>query len=180
MTWSGFRPSDDGNTYGYPIPANMYAAAGLERALELNRLIWQSPEFEQKASKLLAGIHSGECAPADQSVAPACCSRRLAEAQALWGQLRRCRHPPAPCPCPPFSPPLQASRSTGCGRLSLGSRCMPTRWMGWATSSPTLMTQTVSWAGLGGWLWAARHAAAMACPACGSWQLVGYRASKAC
>jgi meiotically up-regulated gene 157 (Mug157) protein len=60
MTWSGFRPSDDGNTYGYPIPANMYAAAGLERALELNRLIWQSPEFEKKASQLLAGIHSGE------------------------------------------------------------------------------------------------------------------------
>lgn len=59
MTWSGFRPSDDASHYGFPIAANMYAAAGLERALELNRQIWQVAEFEAKASRLLAEIKSG-------------------------------------------------------------------------------------------------------------------------
>lgn len=99
MTWSGFRPSDDASQLPYPIPANMYAAAGLERALELNRQvgrgawnewehlkasqnkvpasqrlltlprlccvppvlaqIWQVPEFEAKAGRLLEDIKSG-------------------------------------------------------------------------------------------------------------------------
>ncbi|KAI7846176.1 hypothetical protein COHA_000346 [Chlorella ohadii] len=59
LVWSGFRPSDDPSQLAYPIPANMYAAAGLERALELNRQIWQVPEFEAKASRLLADIKSG-------------------------------------------------------------------------------------------------------------------------
>lgn len=61
MTWSGFRPSDDANTYGYSIPSNMYAAGALQRALVLNRAVWRSPEFEGAASKLLADIESGEC-----------------------------------------------------------------------------------------------------------------------
>ena len=39
MTWSGFRPSDDPSEFGFPVAANMYAAAGLERALELNRQV---------------------------------------------------------------------------------------------------------------------------------------------
>ncbi len=39
LVWSGFRPSDDPSQLAYPIPANMYAAAGLERALELNRQV---------------------------------------------------------------------------------------------------------------------------------------------
>jgi len=39
MTWSAFRPSDDPSNMGFPIAANMYAAAGLERALELNRQV---------------------------------------------------------------------------------------------------------------------------------------------
>ena len=39
MTWSGFRPSDDASQYGFPIPANMYAYAGLARALELNKQV---------------------------------------------------------------------------------------------------------------------------------------------
>lgn len=43
MTWSGFRPSDDPSQFGFPIPANMYAAAGLERALELNRRVRIGP-----------------------------------------------------------------------------------------------------------------------------------------
>jgi meiotically up-regulated gene 157 (Mug157) protein len=59
MIWSGFRPSDDENGYGYSIPSNMYAAGALQRALELNKNIWQSPEFEKLASKLLKEVVDG-------------------------------------------------------------------------------------------------------------------------
>lgn len=59
MIWSGFRPSDDENGYGYSIPSNMYAAGALQRALELNRGVWQSAEFEQMASKLLKEVIAG-------------------------------------------------------------------------------------------------------------------------
>lgn len=59
MIWSGFRPSDDANTYGYSIPSNMYAAGALERALEINRAIWRSDSFATTASKLLADVKSG-------------------------------------------------------------------------------------------------------------------------
>ncbi|PSC74838.1 glycosyl hydrolase [Micractinium conductrix] len=59
MTWSGFRPSDDPSEFGFPVAANMYAAAGLERALELNRQIWRSAEFDAKASRLLQEIQTG-------------------------------------------------------------------------------------------------------------------------
>ncbi|KAL4449424.1 hypothetical protein ABPG77_007068 [Micractinium sp. CCAP 211/92] len=59
MTWSGFRPSDDPSQFGFPIPANMYAAAGLERALELNRRVWRDHDFDAKASQLLKDIRSG-------------------------------------------------------------------------------------------------------------------------
>jgi len=56
MSWSGFRPSDDQNTYGYNVPGNMYAAASLERVLQLNAAIWRDDEFEEQAAKLLRSI----------------------------------------------------------------------------------------------------------------------------
>jgi len=59
MIWSGFRPSDDKNGYGYSIPSNMYAAGALQRALELNRGIWKSTEFEKLASTLLKEVIAG-------------------------------------------------------------------------------------------------------------------------
>ena len=59
MIWSGFRPSDDANMYGYSIPSNMYAASALARSLEINRAIWKDVEFERKASKLLKDVESG-------------------------------------------------------------------------------------------------------------------------
>lgn len=31
MTWTGFTPADDKVRYGYHIPSNMYAVAGLDR-----------------------------------------------------------------------------------------------------------------------------------------------------
>jgi meiotically up-regulated gene 157 (Mug157) protein len=46
-------------TYGYNIPANMYAAAALEKALELNAHIWRSPYINGPAQQLLADIRAG-------------------------------------------------------------------------------------------------------------------------
>lgn len=59
MTWSGFRPSDDKCAYGYSIPSNIHAAAGLERVLELNKRIWKSKDLEKIGSKLLQDIEDG-------------------------------------------------------------------------------------------------------------------------
>lgn len=59
MTWSGFRPSDDPTQYGYLIPSNIHAAAGLERVLVLNERIWKSAALEAKTRKLLADISDG-------------------------------------------------------------------------------------------------------------------------
>lgn len=59
MTWSGFRPSDDPCQYGYLIPANIHAAAALERILILNERVWQHPELDRKATKLLKEIQEG-------------------------------------------------------------------------------------------------------------------------
>lgn len=59
MTWSGFRPSDDKCKYGYLVPSNIHAAAGLERILELNKRIWKSDYLHSKASKLLAEMEDG-------------------------------------------------------------------------------------------------------------------------
>lgn len=59
MTWSGFRPSDDACQFGYLIPANMHAAAALQRVIILNERIWKSQAMARKASKLLKEIEEG-------------------------------------------------------------------------------------------------------------------------
>ncbi|CAB9497865.1 DUF1237 domain-containing protein [Seminavis robusta] len=59
MTWSGFRPSDDKCQYGYLVPSNIHAAAGLERVLELNKRIWKSEDLEAMTSKLLREMEEG-------------------------------------------------------------------------------------------------------------------------
>lgn len=59
MSWTGFRPSDDQTTYGYSIPSNIYAAAALQRALELNARIWKNDDLRQRAERLLSGIEEG-------------------------------------------------------------------------------------------------------------------------
>jgi meiotically up-regulated gene 157 (Mug157) protein len=46
MVWSGFRPSDDQNTYGFNIPGNMYAWAAIQRARALNAQYWQDDSLE--------------------------------------------------------------------------------------------------------------------------------------
>lgn len=55
MTWSGFRPSDDACQSGNLIPANMHAAAALQRVLILNEHIWKSQAMANKASKTFKG-----------------------------------------------------------------------------------------------------------------------------
>ncbi|KAL3924560.1 MAG: hypothetical protein SGILL_000970 [Bacillariaceae sp.] len=59
MTWTGFRPSDDACKYGYLIPANIHAAAALERVLILNERIWKHKGLDEKVSKLLSDIEAG-------------------------------------------------------------------------------------------------------------------------
>ena len=59
MTWTGFRPSDDPCVYGYLIPANIHAAAGLQRVLILNDRIWKNDELAKRTSKLLKDIEQG-------------------------------------------------------------------------------------------------------------------------
>lgn len=59
MSWAGFRPSDDPCKYGFLVPANIHAAAGLERILVLNQRVWHSTILETKATKLLHDIEGG-------------------------------------------------------------------------------------------------------------------------
>ena len=59
MTWTGFRPSDDACTYGYLIPANIHAAAALERVLILNDRVWRHDDLGRKATQLLKEIENG-------------------------------------------------------------------------------------------------------------------------
>lgn len=59
MTWTGFRPSDDACKFGYLVPANIHAAAALERVLILNDNIWKHNDLERKASTLLSNIEEG-------------------------------------------------------------------------------------------------------------------------
>jgi meiotically up-regulated gene 157 (Mug157) protein len=59
LTWSGFRPSDDMNTYGYNVPGNMFCVAVLGYAQELAASVWQNDELEKKAARLAADIQRG-------------------------------------------------------------------------------------------------------------------------
>jgi meiotically up-regulated gene 157 (Mug157) protein len=59
MTWSGFRPSDDGCKYGYNVPANAFAAATLERLASLLERATRDPvatDARQLAHEIRAGI----------------------------------------------------------------------------------------------------------------------------
>ena len=59
MTWSGFRPSDDTNRYGYSIPSNVYAASSLYKVLEMNKIVWKEDSLRSKVETLLADIEQG-------------------------------------------------------------------------------------------------------------------------
>lgn len=60
MTWSGFRPSDDACTYGYNIPANLFAAQALlsiaEIAAEVLRDVTLADDARRLSRELVAGV----------------------------------------------------------------------------------------------------------------------------
>jgi meiotically up-regulated gene 157 (Mug157) protein len=59
MTWCGFRPSDDACTYGYNVPANLFAAEALLAVAELARAVWSDGALADAADALRAEITAG-------------------------------------------------------------------------------------------------------------------------
>ncbi len=59
MVWSGFRPSDDRCTYGYLIPANMFAVVVLGYVAEIARDVYDDPDLARQADGLRTDIDNG-------------------------------------------------------------------------------------------------------------------------
>ena len=59
MTWSGFRPSDDGCEHGYLVPANALASATLHGLAELASSALRDPELAHESSTLADEIDAG-------------------------------------------------------------------------------------------------------------------------
>lgn len=59
MIWSGFRPSDDACTYGYLIPANMFAVTVLRYIQELFSSILNNPEIVEEAARIEEEVEAG-------------------------------------------------------------------------------------------------------------------------
>ncbi len=64
MIWSGFRPSDDAQVYGYNTAVNMYVFGALVRAMKLNDVYWRQPRFAKLARDLCGTI---KCAASGRS-----------------------------------------------------------------------------------------------------------------
>ena len=58
LIWSGFRPSDDACTYGYLVPANMFAAVVLKYIGEIFLMIYNEKELGKKAEKFSEEIRT--------------------------------------------------------------------------------------------------------------------------
>ncbi|GAA2682948.1 MULTISPECIES: glycoside hydrolase family 125 protein [Actinosynnema] len=56
LTWSGFRPSDDACTYGYNIPANLFAAQALRAIAEIAEEVWADADLAADARALCAEL----------------------------------------------------------------------------------------------------------------------------
>jgi uncharacterized protein len=59
MVWSGFRPSDDACTFGYLIPANMFAVVTLGKLATLARAIFHDDQLAEAALTLRTEIDAG-------------------------------------------------------------------------------------------------------------------------
>ncbi|MFD0695865.1 glycoside hydrolase family 125 protein [Paenibacillus sp. GCM10027628] len=59
MTWSGFRPSDDACTYGYLIPANMFAVVVLGYIAEIAAQVWNEDQLGRESLNLADEIRKG-------------------------------------------------------------------------------------------------------------------------
>ncbi len=59
MVWSGFRPSDDACTFGYLIPANMFAVVTLGELATLAHEVFQDVSLTEIAESLRADIDFG-------------------------------------------------------------------------------------------------------------------------
>lgn len=59
MTWSAFRPSDDACTYGYLVPANMFAVVILGYAAEMCEEVLINPSLQEECLMLRSEIQSG-------------------------------------------------------------------------------------------------------------------------
>ena len=56
MIWSGFRPSDDAQVYGYNTAVNMYVFGAVVRAMKLNDVYWRQARFTELARDLCRTI----------------------------------------------------------------------------------------------------------------------------
>ena len=56
MIWSGFRPSDDAQVYGYNTAVNMYVFGAVVRAMKLNDVYWRQRRFAELARDLCGTI----------------------------------------------------------------------------------------------------------------------------
>jgi uncharacterized protein len=59
MVWSGFRPSDDACTYGYLVPANMFAVVVLGHVVEFAQNIYHDTALADTAQRLREEIDTG-------------------------------------------------------------------------------------------------------------------------
>ncbi|MDQ2818476.1 MAG: glycoside hydrolase family 125 protein [Candidatus Eremiobacteraeota bacterium] len=59
MVWTGFRASDDRTQYGYNIPEEMFAAAGLAELVDIEDLVWHDRAQAARVARLRAGIIEG-------------------------------------------------------------------------------------------------------------------------
>lgn len=59
MTWCGFRPSDDACTYGYLVPANMFAVVALGYAAEISETVLNDAALATECRRLAKEIRDG-------------------------------------------------------------------------------------------------------------------------
>jgi meiotically up-regulated gene 157 (Mug157) protein len=62
MTWSAFRPSDDACTYGYNVPANLFAAQALRAVAEIAEEVWADAALAADARALSGELVDGVAA----------------------------------------------------------------------------------------------------------------------